>query len=130
VPLALQSVKILRELHPLTGHRELVFTARAGGVALSDNTLNAALRAIGVDTKKEHTGHGFRASARTMLSERLGWEPQIIEHQLAHAVPDALGQAYNRTMFLTERRRMMQEWADYCDKLRLESKPQENPTTA
>ena len=64
------------------------------------------------------TGHGFRAMARTMLAERLGVDEAIIEAQLAHAVPDALGRAYNRTEFLTQRRAMMQQWADYLDRLR------------
>ena len=117
VPLAPQVVALLRELRPLTGHREHVFTVRAGGAPISGNTLNAALRACGIDTSKEHTGHGFRAAARTQLAERLGFRPEVIEHQLAHAVPDALGAAYNRTRFLAERTEMMQRWADYCDQL-------------
>ena len=64
------------------------------------------------------TGHGWRSVARTFLHERLGYEPAVIEHQLAHAVPDSLGTAYNRTRFIATRRKMMQEWADYLDKLK------------
>jgi integrase len=73
---------------------------------------------MGYNTKTEITGHGFRAMARTLLAEELQQRPEIIEHQLAHAVPDALGTAYNRTKFLKERKAMMQEWADYLDKLK------------
>jgi integrase len=66
----------------------------------------------------EVTGHGFRATARTMLQERLGFDPDVIEAQLAHAVRDNLGRAYNRTEFVEQRRKMLQAWADYLDKLR------------
>jgi integrase len=73
---------------------------------------------MGFDTKEEITGHGFRALARTLLAERLGYDPLIIEHQLAHKVPDTLGAAYNRTRYIEQRRAMMQAWADYLDGLR------------
>jgi integrase len=79
--------------------------------------LNAALRTLGYDGKTM-TGHGFRAMARTILDEVLGFRPDYIEHQLAHAVRDPRGRAYNRTAHLPERRKMMQGWADYLDKLR------------
>lgn len=85
---------------------------------MSEAAINAALRRMGYDTKTEITGHGFRAMARTILHEHLGFEPAVIEHQLAHRVPDALGTAYNRTKFLPQRKAMMQAWADYLDKLR------------
>lgn len=75
------------------------------------------MRYMGIP-KEDMTGHGFRAMARTLLHERLKFPPEIIEHQLAHSVPDALGTAYNRTKFLDDRRVMMQEWADYLDKLK------------
>ena len=78
--------------------------------------INAAYRRLGIDTKTELTGHGWRAVARTMLHERLKFPVEVIEHQLAHAVPDALGRAYNRTRFLEERKAMMQAWADYLDR--------------
>jgi integrase len=85
---------------------------------MSDAAINAALRRMGYDTKTEITGHGMRAMARTILHQELGIAPEVIEHQLAHRVPDALGDAYNRTKFLKERRAMMQKWADYLDQLR------------
>jgi integrase len=85
--------------------------------AMSENTINAALRAMGFSAD-EVTGHGFRATARTMLQENLGFDPDVIEAQLAHAVRDPLGRAYNRTEFLEQRRKMLQAWANYLDKLR------------
>jgi integrase len=118
VPLATQAVAILRDLHALTGHRRYVFAGRNPANPMSENTVNAALRRLGYDTQKDITGHGFRAMARTILHEELNQKPEVIEHQLAHAVPDALGTAYNRTKFLKERKAMMQLWADYLDKLK------------
>jgi integrase len=85
---------------------------------MSDAAINAALRRMGYDTKTEITGHGFRAMARTILSEQLRIQPEVIEHQLAHRVPDALGTAYNRTKFIDDRVVMMQMWANYLDKLK------------
>ena len=84
---------------------------------MSDNTILAALRRMGIP-KEEMTGHGFRAMARTMLDEVLGFRPDVIEHQLAHAVRDPNGRAYNRTAHLPARQEMMQAWADYLDKLK------------
>ncbi|MDR0701231.1 MAG: integrase arm-type DNA-binding domain-containing protein [Azoarcus sp.] len=118
VPLSLQAVAILREVLPLTGTGEYVFPGRDPKRPISNSTLNAALTRMGYDTKTEMTGHGFRAMARTLLAEELHQKPEVIEHQLAHAVPDTLGTAYNRTKFLKERREMMQLWADYLDKLK------------
>lgn len=118
VPLCSQAVAILRDLHPLTGHGLYVFPSNRGeGRPMSENTVNAALRYMGYDNATM-TGHGFRAMARTLLDEVLGFPPHIIEHQLAHAVKDPLGRAYNRTSHLPERKKMMQAWADYLDKLR------------
>jgi integrase len=85
---------------------------------MSDAAINAALRRMGYDTKTEITGHGFRAMARTILAEELHQKPEVIEHQLAHKVPDVLGAAYNRTKFLKERREMMQLWANYLDRVK------------
>lgn len=119
VPLATQAVSILRELEALTGDRQHVFTGRDPKKPMSDAAINAALRRMGYDTKTEITGHGFRAMARTILAEELHQKPEVIEHQLAHKVPDALGSAYNRTKFLKERRAMMQLWADYLDGLKV-----------
>ena len=119
VPLAPQAVAILRELHPLTGNGRYVFPgARDPHTPMSDAAVNAALRRMGYDTRTEITGHGFRAMARTILHEELHIKPEVIEHQLAHAVPDALGGAYNRTKFLKERKEMMQTWANYLDELK------------
>ena len=117
VPLATQAVAIMRELHSLTGDREYVFPGRDPKKSMSEAAVNAALRRMGYDTKTEITGHGFRAMARTILAEELHQKPEVIEHQLAHKVPDALGSAYNRTKFLKERREMMQIWADYLESL-------------
>ena len=118
VPLASQAVEILRELHALTGHGANVFPGRDPKKPMSEAAVNAALRRMGYDTKTEITGHGFRAMARTILHEELHQKPEVIEHQLAHKVPDALGSAYNRTKFLKERKAMMQLWADYLGKLK------------
>jgi len=118
VPLAAQAVAILRELHPLTGEGRYVFPgARSTSRPMSDNAILAALRRMGF-AKEEMSGHGFRAMARTILDEVLGVRPDFIEHQLAHAVRDPNGRAYNRTAHLGERRKMMQVWADYLDKLK------------
>jgi integrase len=118
VPLAAQAVAILNELQALTGHGRYVFPGRDPQKAMSEAAVNAALRRMGYDTKTEITGHGFRAMARTILHEELHQKPEVIEHQLAHSVSDALGTAYNRTKFLKERKAMMQLWADYLDKLK------------
>ena len=118
VPLPKQAVAVLRELQPLTGRSRFVFRGeRHHDRAMSENTINAALRAMGFP-QDEVTGHGFRATARTMLHERLGFDPHVIEAQLAHSVRDSLGRAYNRTEFVEQRRKMLQAWADYLDKLR------------
>ena len=118
VPLSRQAVEILKDLYPLTGGREYVFPNVRPGRPIADATLNRALQTMGYDTKTEITGHGFRAMARTLLAERLGYQPEVIEHQLAHKVPDVLGTAYNRTKFLAERKAMMDAWADYLDGLK------------
>jgi integrase len=119
VPLAAQAMAILKELHQLTGHGRYVFPGRDPQKAMSESTINAALRRMGYDTKTEITGHGFRAMARTIIHEKLKIDPAIIEHQLAHKVPDALGTSYNRTKFLDDRKVMMQLWVDYLDKLKV-----------
>ena len=126
VPLPRQAVEILRELHNLTGHENSPTTwmfpgERKNGRFMSDNTVNAALRALGIDTRLEQTGHGFRATARTLLAEQLGFEDNIIEAEMAHQVKDALGRDYNRTQYLEQRRAMLQTWADHLDKLRGQS---------
>lgn len=118
VPLSNQALDILRAMHPLTGHAKYVFPSiRTGERCMSENTINAALRSMGYD-KNTMTAHGFRAMARTILDEVLEERVDLIEHQLAHAVKDPNGRAYNRTAHLPARRAMMQRWADYLDKLR------------
>lgn len=116
VPLSQQAVAIIEELQKVTGGGKYLFPGRASK-PMSENGVNAALRYLGYD-KETMTGHGFRAMARTILDEVLHVRPDFIEHQLAHAVKDPLGRAYNRTSFLPERREMMQQWADYLDNLK------------
>lgn len=119
VPLSDQAVEILRSIQPITGHGQYVFPSlRTGERPMSENTVNAALRGMGY-SKEMHTAHGFRATARTIMDEVLGERVDLIEHQLAHAVKDPNGRAYNRTAHLPARREMMQRWADYLDKLRV-----------
>jgi integrase len=118
VPLSDQALKVLHELHALTGRSRYLFPCHRSFVRpMSNNAINAALRRMGFD-KDEMTGHGFRAMARTILDEVLQIRPDFIEHQLAHAVRDPNGRAYNRTAHLAERRKMMQQWADYLDGLK------------
>jgi integrase len=115
---SIQAIAILREIQPLTGHREWVFTSGQSPLRpMSENAVLAALRSLGID-KEEMSCHGFRAMVRTILDEVLGVRPELIEQQLAHAVKDPLGQAYNRTKFLPEHHEMMKQWADYLDGLK------------
>ncbi len=117
VPLSTQAVAILRKLQPLTGHGALVFHGeRSHDRPISDNTLRAALLTLGYGPDVQSV-HGFRATARTLLAEELNIDPLVIEAQLAHAVKDANGRAYNRTQYMKHRASMMQQWADYLDKL-------------
>jgi integrase len=122
VPLPCQAIEILMALHPLTGHGKYVFPCHRSPLrCMSENAVNAGLRRLGFE-KSEITGHGFRAMARTILDEVLHIRPDYIEHQLAHAVKDPNGRAYNRTAHLNERRKMMQVWADYLDGLKVGAK--------
>lgn len=118
VPLSSQAIAILNELKPLTGDREYVFEGRFRGKPLSDNTFNPAFRRLGY-SNTDVVFHGFRATARTLMAERLHVEPELIERQLSHTSPEKLGRAYDRTLFLAERIDMMQKWADYLDDLRI-----------
>lgn len=119
VPLSSQAISILREIQPLTGTGRYVFPSlRTSTRPMSDNAVLSALRRMGF-AKDEMSGHGFRAMARTILDEVLQVRPDFIEHQLAHAVRDPNGRAYNRTAHLVERKRMMQQWADYLDGLKV-----------
>ncbi|MBK5276289.1 MAG: integrase arm-type DNA-binding domain-containing protein [Desulfuromonadales bacterium] len=118
VPLPPQALHVLDELKPLTGHSKYVLPCHRTPLrCMSDNAINAALRRMGFE-KSEVTAHGFRATARTMLHEILLFPPDAIEAQLAHAVPDRLGRAYNRTQHLVERRKMMDTWANYLNGLK------------
>jgi integrase len=116
VPLSRQVLEILRRLQPITGHGRYLFPSlRSVTRPISDNTVNAALRRLGYSSE-EMTGHGFRSMASTALNEQ-GWHPDLIELQLAHAERNKVRGAYNRAQRLTERRQMMQAWADYLDRL-------------
>lgn len=118
VPLSIQAVAILESLKPYTEHSEFIFpSARSSKRPMSDNAVLAALRSLGIPAD-EMTGHGFRATARTILDEVLQFPAHIIEQQLGHAVRDANGRAYNRTTNLPERKKMMQSWADYLEQLK------------
>jgi integrase len=117
VPLSHQAISILREIYPLTGSGRYVFPSiRTNKVPMSENTINAALRRMGY-TKEEMTGHGFRSMASTLLHE-LGLPHAMIERQLAHGERNKVSAAYNYAEYLPERKKMMQQWADYLDKLK------------
>jgi integrase len=118
VPLPSQALAVLAELRPLSGHGKYVFPSILGGARpMSENTVNTALRRLGYD-KDTATAHGFRAMARTLMVERLNVNPDVIEAQLAHGKSGPLGAAYDRAEFMSQRRAMMQQWADYLDLLR------------
>lgn len=118
VPLAWQAVELLKELQRLTGSGRFVFPALTGVQrCMSENTVRSALRRLGYGND-DMTAHGFRATARTMIAERLSFDLAVIEAQLAHAVADTLGRAYNRTQYLEQRQTMMLDWACYLDRLR------------
>lgn len=122
VPLSKQAIAILESLQSLTGFGKYLFPCQRSTLrCMSNNAYNAALRRMGF-TKDEATAHGFRASARTILDEVLHIPVVLIEHQLSHSVRDPLGRAYNRTSHLTERKKMMQQWADYLDGLKTGAK--------
>ena len=115
VPLSRQAVAILKDLQAHSGRGRYLFPgARSPRRHMSDGTVNAALARIGY--KGIVTGHGFRHMARTMLGE-LGWNPEALERQLSHKEPGVSG-VYNKAQHLPERRKIMQEWADYLDGLR------------
>lgn len=121
VPLPTQAVDILRDLLPLTGPSGPIFRSMAKRSEktryMSDNTINSAIRTLGYDTREEITGHGFRATARTLIRELLGWDREVIERHLAHVSDEELGGSYDRTTHFEQRRRMIQAWADLLDDL-------------
>ncbi|NVJ48572.1 MAG: site-specific integrase, partial [Cytophagia bacterium] len=117
VPLSNQALEILKKLHPLTSNSKYVFpSSRSINRPMSDNAILSALRRLDY-SQDEMTGHGFRAIARTLLDEQLGFRVDWIEHQLAHAVKDPNGRAYNRTSFKKQRVEMMHAWSDYLEGL-------------
>ena len=114
VPLATQTIELLRFLQELTGRSKWLFpSARMDGRPMSENTVRVALRSMGY-TNDDMTAHGFRGMASTRLNE-MGWPPDVIERQLAHAERNSVRAAYNHAEYLPERRKMMQAWADYLD---------------
>lgn len=119
VPLSTQSVKLLKELKKITGNSKFIFSnQKLNDKHISTAAVIKALRSLGYDTSSEQSVHGFRASARTLIEEQLNINPKYIRQQLSHSVNDPMGRAYDRTQFLSERRDMMQKWADYLDKLK------------
>lgn len=120
IPLPTQAVTILREIQQVTGAGTHVFRISGKSGYLSEGAILGALRRMGYE-KDDMSGHGFRATARTILDEVLGFKIELIEQQLAHKVADMHGRAYNRTKHLPERTQMMQAWADYLDKLKSEA---------
>ncbi|MCB1657336.1 MAG: integrase arm-type DNA-binding domain-containing protein [Pseudomonadales bacterium] len=121
VPLSSQATKLLAELKAISSHSPYVFpSVRSNQRTMSENTINAALRRLGY-TSEQMCGHGFRAMARTILDEVLGYPIEVIEMQLAHAVKDANGRAYNRTKYREQRHKMMQHWSDYLDGLQVDN---------
>jgi integrase len=121
VPLSRQAIAILKEIAPVTDTRTYVFPSPRGDRPMSENALRTALISMGFG--ETQSAHGFRAMARTIIDEELHYPPHVIEQQLAHVVKDPMGRAYNRTAHLSERRRMMQAWADYLDALKNAPKP-------
>ena len=121
VPLPTQAIAILRGIFPLTGPTGPIFRSMAKRSEktryMSDNTVNSALRTLGYDTKEQITGHGFRATARTLIRELMGWDREVIERHLAHVSDEELGGSYDRTTHLDQRYRMIQVWADLLDAL-------------
>lgn len=120
VPLSSQAISIIEKMRPYSGRSLYVFPgARTHERPMSENAINAALRNLGYDTQADITGHGFRAVAQTLGEQELGFDPRHIERQLAHAVANPLGTAYERAQFLKDRKVMMQRWADYIDELKI-----------
>lgn len=117
VPLPPQAVELLRDLHPLTGHSPYVFPSLVSAQRpMSENTLRVAMRRMGY-SNEDMTPHGFRAMARTLMVEKLNMNPDVIEAQLAHGKSGPLGAAYDRAEFMEQRRMMMDEWANYLERL-------------
>lgn len=123
IPLPRQAVALLKSIQPITGRGRYVFPGeRNHDKPISDATIRAALYALGFG--EEQKPHGFRATARTMLVDELGLDPQMIEANLAHGSRDKFGRSYNRTQYLAQRFEMIQQWADYLDHLAESQKSQ------
>lgn len=127
VPLSRQARRVLEDLLPITGPTGPVFPnmARRSDKSryISANTINSGLRTLGYDTQEQITGHGFRATARTMIREYLGWDPEVIERHLAHVSKEEQGASYDRATFLAQRKEMVQQWADFLDALEANKMP-------
>jgi integrase len=114
VCLSSQALALLRELHKLTGGSVYLFpNQRDHEKPMSNGAILMALRRLGYQNKM--TGHGFRALAMSTIKEKLGYRHEVVDRQLAHAQKDKVASAYDRAQFLAERKKMMQEWADYLD---------------
>lgn len=123
VPLSKQAIEILKDQKQQTNHlnTDWVFPSLVRPRnPMSDGTVNVAIKKLGFQGRM--TAHGFRALARTAIREKLSYDPDVIECQLAHKQPGPLGEAYNRVQFIEKRQIMMQEWADYLDQVARESK--------
>src|SRR5262249_4983870 len=117
VPLSKQVVALLEQIKNISGNREWVFPSQQNPRNhMSNNTILFALGRMGYRGKA--TGHGFRALAMSTIKEKLGYRHEVIDRQLAHAHRNSVDAAYDRAKFLEERRKMMQQWADYLDKLK------------
>ncbi len=126
VPLSVRAVELLRNLQRFSGSEKYIFRGQGKtNPYLSDAALTQAIRRMGFDTQTEQSIHGFRATARTMIVERLGWLEPVVELQLAHVVKDSNGNAYNRTALLSARRAMIDEWSGYLSELRRGVVPQD-----
>jgi|LSQX01.1.fsa_nt_gb integrase len=126
VPLAKQTIEILKELHLLTGNSVNMFPSQRGeGKVMSDGTINKMLKAIGFHDVQ--TTHGFRGLASTVLNESQQFSHDVIERQLAHKEKNKVRRAYNHAEYLEERQKLMQYWADYLTEHGLQTKTIKTP---
>lgn len=116
VPLSRQAIEVIATMKPISGEERYVFKPMMHGkTVLSENSMNSALRRMGY-TSEQHTAHGFRSTASTILNESKLFRERVIEFQLAHQDPNEVRRIYNRAEYWEERVEMMQWWADYLDK--------------
>ena len=124
VPLSRQAIAILEELKIMAGNREWIFPSQINPRKhMSNNTILKALERLGY--KGRATGHGFRATAMSTIKEQLGYRHEVVDRQLAHAPRNKVDAAYDRAAFLNDRRKMMQDWADYLDNCAAEAGSQQ-----